>query len=384
MKTRVAIILVIIGVSGLLLSAAEPPAMSTAFKPPTPATGTNPDDLNMNFVTAPLEQVLAYLSDVAGFIVAQETSVRGNVTIRGTHITKDQAVNLLNSELNRNNYAAIREGRMLTIMNKNDARTSRIPVLIGNNPTNIPNSDEIATWIIPIRFVEARQLVSDLSLFVSRQATVIANEAANSIVITDTQANIRHLVQIIQLVDGSAEAETEIRVFPLKYASPVDVADELTSMFPGSGSSDSQAPFTFGGGPTPFPDIFGTTTSGSQDRIQKATQVTAVADSRIQAVIVTAPKNLMNEISSIMGELDVASHHDETVATIQLQNADPQQVAQVLQDMFGSSSASSSSQNSALQQRGVNGVTTMGQTTTSSSMSGASSSGGGSGGGRGN
>ena len=95
--------------------------------------------------------------------------------------------------------------------------------------------------------MEARQLVSDLSLFVSPQATIVANEAGNSIVITDTQANIRHLVEIIQAVDGSAEAETEIRVFPLKYASPVDVANELSSVFPSSSGSGSQSPVTFGG-----------------------------------------------------------------------------------------------------------------------------------------
>jgi general secretion pathway protein D len=263
--------------------------------------------------------------------------------------------------------------------------------LIGNDPTNIPNTDEIATWIIPIRFVEARQLVSDLSLFVSAQATVIANEAANSIVITDTQANIRHLVQIIQVVDGSAEAETEIRVFPLKYASPVDVANELSSVFPSSSSSGSQSPFTFGGPPdspgggfTPFSGNDGTTTSSSQQRIQKATQVTAVADSRIQAVIVTAPKDLMTEITGIMTGLDVPSDRDQTVATIQLQNGDPLQVAQVLQSMFSSGSTSgtgTSSQSSALQTRAQNAASTMSQTTTSSGIGGSSSSSSSSGGG---
>jgi general secretion pathway protein D len=355
--------------------------------------GAGQNDLNMTFANAPLDQVLTYLSEAAGFIVVQQARVSGYVTIRGNHITKDQAVNLLNSELNRNNYAAIREDNVLTIMNKNDARTSRIPVLIGNNPTNIPNSDVIATWIIPIRFVEARQLVSDLSLFMSRQATVIANEAANSIVITDTQANIRHLVQIIQLVDGSAESETEIRVFPLKYASPVDVASELSSIFPSSSGSDSQSPFTFGsppggpgGGPSPFSGNDGTTTSSSQQRIQKATQVTAVTDSRIQAVIVTAPKDLMTEIAGIMTELDVPSDRDQQVATIQLQNGDPLQVAQVLQSMFSSSSTSStgtSSQSSALQTRQQQSASTMGQTTISSVLGSSSSSSGSSGGGGG-
>jgi general secretion pathway protein D len=405
MKPRITIYLAAFGASGLLLAAAAQPAdqstiaraegqfvasvviASRGIAPQTTASGTNQNDLNLNFVSAPLDQVLAYLSDAAGFIVVQQTRVTGYVTIKGSHITKDQTVDLLNSELNRNNYAAIRDGRMLTIMNKSDARTSRIPVKVGNDPKSIPNTDEIATWIVPIRFVEARQLVSDLSLFVSPQATVVANEAGNSIVITDTQANIRHLVQIIQLVDGSAESETEIRVFPLKHASPVDVANELSGIFSNSSGSDSQSPFTFsgppggpGGGPMPFLGNDGTTTSSSQQRIQKATQVTAVTDSRIQAVIVTAPKDLMTEIAGIMTELDVPSDRDQTVATIQLQNGDPQQVAQVLQNMFGGSSTSStgtSSQSSALQTRAQSTSTSMGTTTISSSLGSSSSSSGG-------
>jgi general secretion pathway protein D len=392
-----------------------PEAIASAFAPPAHAIGTNQNDLDMNFNNARLDMVLNYLSDAAGFIVVQEVPVNGYVTIKGSHITKDQAVDLLNSTLNRNNYAAIQDANVLTIVNKSDAKMSRIPVKMGNNPTNIPNTDEIATWIIPIRFVEARQLVSDLSLFVSPQATLVANEAGNSIVITDTQANIRHLVQIIQLVDGSAESETEIKVFPLKHASPVDVANELSSIFPSSNGSGSQSPFAFagggrggggrggggggrgggggfgggGGGANPFAALFGGGggNNATQQRIQKATQVTAVADSRIQAVIVTAPKDLMNEIAGIMDEIDVASDRDQNVATIELQNADPQQVAQVLQSMFQgnntSRSGTSSQQNSPLTTRATQTSTTMSQTTTSSGIGGGTTGGGRGGGGGG-
>jgi type II secretory pathway component GspD/PulD (secretin) len=395
-----------------------PEAVASAFAPPAHAIGTNQNDLNMNFNNAPLDMVLNYLSDAAGFIVVQQTRVNGYVTIKGNHITKDQAVDLLNSELNRNNYAAIREDNILTIVNKSEAKTSRIPVLIGNDPAKIPNTDEIATWIIPIRFVEARQLVSDLSLFVSSQATVVANEAGNSIVITDTQANIRHLAQIIKAMDESAESETEIKVFVLKHASPVDVANELSSIFPSSSGSGSQSPFTFGGGgrggggggrggggrgggfgggpgggggfgggANPFAALFGGGggNNTTQQRIQKATQVTAVADQRISAVIVTAPKDLMNEIASVMEDIDVASDRDQQVATIQLNNADAQSVATVLQSMFSNGNTSrtgtGSSANSALQQRLQNGVTTMGTTTTSSGISGGTTGGGRGGGG---
>ena len=364
----------------------------------------NPDELRLNFRNAPLDMVLNYLSDAAGFIIVQDTHVNGTVTVIGKHLTQDEAVDLLNAELNRNGYAAIRDDRTLTIVDKNDAKTRNIPVRTGNIPETIPNNDEIVTWIIPIRFVEARQLVSDLSSFVSSQATIVANEAGNSIVVTDTQSNIRHLAEIIKAVDDSAEAETEIRVFPLKHANPNDVATELSSIFPSSGSSGSttQSPIRFGGGAGGFGGGRfgggglaallggGGASSGSQnDRIKKATQVSAVADSRIQAVIVTAPKDLMDQIAGVMTELDVSSDRDQDVSVISLQNGDPQQVVQVLQNMFGSSStgsrSGSSSANSALQQRAQNTTTTMGSTTTSTTGIGGGTSygGGGRGGGGG-
>jgi len=376
-----------------------PEAVPSAFVPPAQAIGTNnSDELRLNFRNAPLDMVLNYLSDAAGFIIVLDTHVNGNVTIVSTHpVNQDEAVDLLNAELNKNGYAAIRNGRTLTIVDKNEAKTRNIPVKTGNNPGSIPDNDEIATWIIPIRFVEARQLVSDLSSFVSSQATIVANEAGNSIVVTDTQSNIRHLAEIIQAVDNSAEAETEIRVFRLKYANPNDVATELASVFPSSTSgNNTQSPIQFrggGGGPGGFfarmAAAAGNSGNNQNDRIKKATQVTAVADSRIQAVIVTAPKDLMDQIAGMMTDLDVPSDRDQGVATIQLQNADPQQVAQVLQNMFGNGTTSrggtttGSSQNSALQQRAQTSTTTMGSTTTTTGIGGTGYGSGGIGGGGG-
>ena len=370
--------------------------ITSEFMPPVNASSTNSDGtLRLNFRNAPLEMVLNYLSDAAGFIIVLDTRVNGNVSVISSHsMTKDEAVDLLNNVLNKNGYAAIRDGRTLTIVDKNDAKTRNIPVKSGNKPEEIPNNDEIVTQIIPIRFVEARQLVSDLSSFVSSQATVVANEAGNSVVITDTQSNIRHLTEIIRAIDDSAEAETEIRVFRLKYASPTDVASELSSIFPSSSGSggNTQSPIRFGGGGGGPGGFFARMMGGggagggggsSSDRVKKATQVTAVADSRIQAVIVTAPKELIEQIAGMMTELDVASTRDQNVYVYHMNNGDPQQALQVLQTMFQSSSTSrsgsgsSSSSSSALMLRQQNNATT---TSSSSSSSGSSGFGGSSGG----
>src|SRR5471032_61869 len=204
--------------------------------------------ITFNFRNAPLNTVLTYMSDAAGFIIIMNTRVQGTVNVISTHpMSKDEAVDLLNSVLNQNGYAAIRDDRTLTIMTKADAIHSMIPVNVGNDPKTIPKNDEVVTQIIPIRFVDAQQLVVDLSAFVSPNATIVANQAGNSIIITDTQANIHHLTEIIQSIDSSAEMETEIHVFNLKYANPNDVVAMLSGVFPSS-TGGAQNTINVGGG----------------------------------------------------------------------------------------------------------------------------------------
>ncbi len=371
----------------------KPAAVSPHVFDNLTAPRANTNELWLNFRGVPLDMVLNYLSKAAGFIIVMDTQVSGSVDVWSDRpVTKDEAVNLLNAVLNKNGYAAIRNGQTLTIMTKEDAKTRDIPVKIGNDPKLIPNNDEMVTQIIPVRFVQAKQLVTDLAPFVSPQATIMANEAGNSIVVTDTQSNIRHLVQIIEAVDNSAQGETEIRVFPLKYANPNDVATELGQIFPNNttGTGQTQSPIRFGGGRGPggfFARMMAANAAENQNSaIQKNSQVIAVADARTQSVIVSASKDLMDQIAGMMEQLDVPSPRDQKVFVFHMNNGDAQQAVQILQNMFPStssssaSSSSSSSQNSALQNRAIQNATSMGSTsssTTTSGFGGANNRGGG-------
>src|ERR1051326_4183795 len=203
------------------LSAAEPEAAGAQVEAPKadanpePSSAANDKFLRMNFREASLDQVLTYLSEAAGFIINIKpgTSVRGKVTVMSNEpLSKDEAVNLLNTVLNENNLAVI-------------------PVISGSDPDKIPITDKIVTQIMPVRFVEAAQLLKDLQPLVSIQTTMTANEAGNSIVMTDTQANIHKVAEIIHDIDMGAEDFTVLKVFPLNHADPVDTADMLTQLF---------------------------------------------------------------------------------------------------------------------------------------------------------
>jgi general secretion pathway protein D len=316
---------------------AEAPASSPA------SFSTN--GITFNFRNAALSDVLTYMSDAAGFTILLQTPVNARVTVISTHpMSKEKAVDVLNSVLNQNNLAAVEgDDDTLTIMTKDAAKTGNIPVKIGNVSANIPKNDAIVTQIIPIRFVDAQQLVVDISPFVSPQAIIIANQAGNSVIITDTQANIRHLLEIISSIDSSAEMETSVQVFPLKYANPNDVVATLAGVFPsatggaqtiGVGGRGGRGGGAGGGG-----GRGGAGGNTSAARVQKAQSVLAVADGRTQSVIVTAAKDMMPQITDMISQLDVRSDRDQDVAVIPVKTADPYQVAQVLQTMFSSSTA---------------------------------------------
>jgi len=190
-------------------------------------------------------------------------------------------------------------------------------------------------------------------------------------------------------------------VFKLAHANPSDVASELSSVFPNSTSgNNAQAPTRvagFGGGGgggrrggggfgaaaggNPFAALFGGGAgagNSSADRIKKETQVSVVADLRISAVIVTAPKDLMDQIEMMMTQLDVPSDRDADVHVFTATNGDPQQIVQVLQNMFQSSTSTrgntTTSQNSELQQRRINAATQ--QSSMSTTTYGAGTAGG--------
>src|SRR5262245_4847904 len=262
----------------------------------------------------------------------------------------------------------------------------------------------MVTQIIPIRFVEAGQLVSELSPFIS-SSRIVANQAGNSIVITDTQSNIRHLVEIIKAIDSSAEDVTEVKVFHSQFADPTEMANLLSGLFRdqsgnasspirfgnrggrGGGAGGRGGGFGFGGGFNPFAAAFGGGNQGGgnsqTDRIKKRNQVIAVADGRTSSVVVTATRDLMEQITEMVDQLDRPGK-TSVLAVIPISHADPSEVLQVLQDTVGvSSTRNNRNTQSQLQTRTQQSLNNQGQSTFGTGFGGNRGGGGGFGGQRG-
>ena len=230
-------------------------------------------------------------------------------------------------------------------------------MVLEGDPTRIPKTDEMVTQIIPVRYVEVAQLIKDLQPLVSLNTTITANESANTIVITDTRANIHRVAQIIEAIDQGAEDVTEMRVFHLQFADPTEMATLLGSVFPDdTGNGNNQIPFRFGGrgGFRGFGGGDAPSASNAQgDRVKKRAKVVAVADQRTSSIVVTASAALMGQIEEMVRQLDSNPAKKQKVYVYEVNPGDVAKVQQVLEDMFESSSNNRNSRNSSSLQNDV-------------------------------
>lgn len=312
--------------------------------PPRSVVAEGERGLRLNFRNAPLELVLNYLSEAAGFIIVPEVDVRGRVDVWSNHpLTPNEAIEVLNQALARNGYAVLRDGRTLTVVTREEARKRDIPVRRGSDPESIPKNDQIVTQIIPVRFINAVQLARDLSPLIPSTATIAANEGGNALVVTDTQANIRRLVEIVKALDTSVSALSAVRVFPLRYADARTLANVLREVFAEDSASmrglDPRARF--------FAFMRGEGRGGGEGQQSGsgrpgASRVVATADERSNSLVVSAPEDLMPTIEELVAAVDVDVEDLTEIRVFPLRHSDPQEMAALITSLFPDETTQSS------------------------------------------
>jgi general secretion pathway protein D len=314
-----------------------PGAVGSTSNTTATTTPTN-GGLRFNFRNAPLETVLNYMSEAAGFVIIMESPVRGNIDMWSAQpVTKEEAVQLLNLALNKHGYTASAQGRNLIVTTKDEAKKRNIPIRTGNDPLEIPETAEMVMQIIPLRRLDAVQAATDLGPLMPSSATLSASQDSNSLIVTDTQINVRHIVTLVSSLDSSIDGVSTMRVFRLENADPVEMANLLTNVFQTSttvaGASRSSAA-----------SKTGKTTARKQGSRSSAsaglnTPVVAIADPRTYSVIVTADKEDMPAIAEVISQLDSSASRKQKVFVYTLENADVRQVENVLRNLFQSSGA---------------------------------------------
>ncbi len=334
----------------------------TAAAPDTaaaPAGGKGEGGLRLNFRGAPLNLVLDYLSDAAGFVINKEADVRGTVDVWSKEpLSKDEAVDLLNSVLKKNGCAVTRNGRILTIVPMDTAKTADLEVITGSDYQSIEKSAEVVTQIIPVRYANATQLMNNLQVLLPMSASLSANESANTLILVATKTDIRRILKIVTALDTSIANVSSIKVFQLQFADAKQLAAEITQLFtpqtsnqgPGGNNPRAQLFSMFRGGGFGGPGGPGGNGGAGGAGNGSAgggagSKVVAAADEYSNALIVLASAELLATISDMVQQIDKPANDDTELRVFKLANADPAELADQLTTLFPDPTTAAGQQN---------------------------------------
>jgi general secretion pathway protein D len=341
----------------------------TAQQVVEPTTQPTTRGILFNFKDASIDAVLDYLSEKAGFTVIKIVPVTGRVTMfNRTPITPEDAVIYLNSALKADGFTAIQMGKVLKIDTLADAKHANIPVHFGDDPSKISDTDELITQIIPVRSVDAVKLKTDIQPLVNTDADLTANAASNSLIITDTSANIRRVVEIVSSLDKREAQANDIHVRQLKYADATAAAKLITDIFNpeenGNQNGQGQFPgfpfFRFGGGGggrggrggggrggfAGFGGPGGPAAAAAEQQDEGDTgHVVASADTRTNTVVVSGPPDTLAVIDGVLNQLDANPAAEEDFFIYAVKNGQAVDMASTLNGLFSGTTASSTTAN---------------------------------------
>ncbi|NBR86408.1 MAG: hypothetical protein EBS84_10240 [Proteobacteria bacterium] len=333
------------------------PAKPDEPRPPVPATApvvvkepvkrVNSDTekgMRLNFRGVPLEQVLDYFGEAAGFIIVPKVDIRGRVDVWSNDpLTKDEAVEVLNNVLSRNGFTAFRSGRTLNIINRDEAKQRPLPTKVGGNPENIPSNEEMVTQILPVKFISAEQLIKNLEMLLPTSSTLTANAGANALIITDVQSNIKRVAEIIKGLDTPVSSVSAVKVFTLKYADAKSLATVVKDLFAPDTSRGANGQQQ--GGVDPRQQFFqsrfggGGATGGGNSRGDSGGRVStpkvvASADELSNSLIVSAPEEQMTIVEDLVKQVDVPVEDVAEIRVFKLKYANAQETADMLKNLF--------------------------------------------------
>lgn len=166
-------------------------------------TGATAQGISLNFQNTDIDLVLKFVSEVTGRVFIKSDAVRGFVTVMAPDkVSAERALEIFQRVLEVKGFTMVEApGGMVKVLTRAEAVQSELEVGVGNGPSSIALGERMMSQVVPLRFLAAQELKTQLTPLVSRDGNLVADERTNSLVITDMASNIRRLLKLIESLD---------------------------------------------------------------------------------------------------------------------------------------------------------------------------------------
>ncbi len=306
---------------------------------PTPPPSTAPSrNIVFNFDNADVEVVIQAAAEIVGFNYVLAPAARGRkVTVQTIgKIANNDVFNVLLTILDVNGLAAVKSGNLYRIIPKEGAPQSSIRTVVGREADPSRSGDEVLTQLIPLQYISAADAVNLLRPFVPQQGGISAHRETNLLIITDTAANIRRVLDIVKLVDVEVAVD-ELQIIPLRHSDAQELAQLLNQMF-STGRLRTGVGAVAPGAPTPPPPLPGAPVPPAippSPTTPTADRPLIVAERRSNSLVIHARKAEMDTIRKLIEKLDVDIYGGQRVFIYFVENTKAKDLAATLDAIYG-------------------------------------------------
>ncbi len=261
---------------------------------------------------ATIEELLRWLSRFTckRFVVAQNLRHAKVTLVTPTAITATEAYRGFHAALEVMGLALVPAGRFLKIVPREWAMRGSIPVRRGSGGTR---NEQVVTRIVRLNHIDARQLTPVVAKLKSKKGgDVTVYPPGNSLVITDSAANIARMMKIIAVLDRPLGG-AKIWILRPRRAVAADAAKLIKQLFATKGRP------------------------GSVPAARKGLFKQVVVDPETNALIVVADRAGFRRVASLLRKLVVAlgGGGGQGVHVYFLKNAAAAAVSQTMSSVIG-------------------------------------------------
>ncbi|MFO7811366.1 MAG: type II secretion system secretin GspD [Pelovirga sp.] len=199
----------------------------------TTATADDEMMITLDFQNVELVDMINTISELTGKNFLYDETVRGKVSILSPEpVSLEEAYRLFLTVLRVRGFAVVPAGGVNKIIPLAAAKEETLPL---TNQQGL--GDQYVTRILTLRHLDATVAVETIMRpLMPRTSHVVAHQATNTIVVTDTAENIERLNRLLKILDKTWDND-RIELVPLQYAVAADVAALTMQILEGDGSN---------------------------------------------------------------------------------------------------------------------------------------------------
>lgn len=262
-----------------------------------------------------IKDIIKAVSLWTGKNVILDRNVNGKVQIISPRkVTKEEAYQAFLSALNLLGLTTVETGKVVKIMPVRTAVKGNLKTFLGSSWT--PMTDEIITQIVPLKYIDAKEIQATLSRIVSSNS-MIAYPPTNTLIISDSGYKVRRVLDILDLLDVQGQ-QAQVAIVPIRYAEAKNIADKVSEIFKNTSAQKKGAG------------------SGNYRGYKIMT------DERTNSVIIFGPPRTIADVKSLVRKFDIPLDDPSRQSTIHvrpLDYADAKKLASTLSALATGSKA---------------------------------------------